>query len=208
MTVTRIINKPIESNSFVIYQEGSSSCVVVDPGTSDCLDLFHFFDIHKLVPEYIFLTHEHFDHIWGVNKLKQTFPCKIVCSEECAEKIVDRKKNMSVFFNQIGFKSYTADILIGNINFSLLWNNLKFEFIVSKGHTEGSICILVEDKLFTGDTIIKDHKTVVKFPGGNKNNLLNSLDFMFTKFERKTIYVYPGHGECFYLNEIAIEKLV
>jgi|ERR1035437_1697877 glyoxylase-like metal-dependent hydrolase (beta-lactamase superfamily II) len=208
MIVEGILNKPIDSNSFVLYEKGNSSCIVVDPGTSDCIGLLNFFKINNLIPEYVFLTHEHFDHIWGVNKLKESFPCKTVCSKECAEKIVDSKKNMSIFYNQIGFKTFPADILIENIDFNLIWNNLKIEFIVSKGHTEGSICIFVEDKLFSGDTIIKDHKTVVKFPGGNKNNLLNSLDIMFSKFDRKTIYVYPGHGNCFFLNEIAIEQLV
>jgi hydroxyacylglutathione hydrolase len=208
MPVERIINKPIASNSFVIYENGNPFCIVIDPGTSDCLDLFHFLTTQNLVPEYIFLTHEHFDHIWGINKLKETYSCKIICSKKCGEKIVDRKKNMSVFFDQIGFQSYAADILIENINFSLMWHNMKFEFFVTKGHSDGSICIFFENNLFTGDTIIKDHKTVVKFPGGNKNDLLNSLDNLYSKFEDKTVYVYPGHNNCFYLNEIAIEQLI
>lgn len=208
MVIDRIINNPIDSNSFVIYKEGNTGCIVVDPGTSDCSDLLLFLDNHRLKPEYIFLTHEHFDHIWGVNRLKEIYYCKTICSRNCAEKIVDIKKNMSVFFNQTGFKSYPADILIENIEYSLTWEGLKFEFIVSKGHTEGSMCIYGGSRLFSGDTIIKDHKTVVKFPGGNKGDLQKSLNLIFSKFEGQNVCVCPGHGECFNLNEITSEQLV
>ena len=206
--VKRVINRPVDSNSFVIYQKGSPNCIVVDPGTADCTELFHFFREHKLIPDYIFLTHEHFDHIWGVNKLKDIYNCEIVCSKVCTEKIVDGKKNMSLFYDQIGFQSYPADILIENINHRLIWNNIEFEFIESRGHTNGSICVLVEDKLFTGDTILKNQKTVIKLPGGSKNELFNSLDLLFRKFDGKNVSIYPGHGENFFWNEILIEQLV
>jgi glyoxylase-like metal-dependent hydrolase (beta-lactamase superfamily II) len=143
-----------------------------------------------------------------VNKLKETYTCKTVCSKDCAEKIIDRKKNMSVFYDQIGFQSYQADILIENINHRIVWNDTEFEFIDSNGHTNGSVCISVEDKLFTGDTIIKNHKTVIKFPGGSKEKLLNSLDLLFLKFDGINVSVYPGHGVSFCLKEVTIDQLV
>lgn len=206
--VKRIVNRPVDSNSFVIYRKEIANCIVIDPGTSDCMELFHFFREHNLNPDYIFLTHEHFDHIWGVNKLKETYDCKIICSKDCAEKIIGRKKNMSVFYDQIGFQSYPADILIENINHRIVWNDIEFEFIDSRGHTNGSVCIYVEDKLFTGDTIIKNHKTVIKFPGGSKEKLLNSLNLLFLKFDGNNVRVYPGHGESFFWEEVLIEQIV
>ena len=208
MIVACIKNKPIDSNCYVIYQDGNAGCIVVDPGTEECSELFQFFEIHSLIPEYIILTHEHFDHLWGVNKLKDFFSIKTICSVTCAEKIVDRKKNMSVFYNQVGFQSYPSDILIENTNCTFIWNTNKFEFVITEGHTDGSICIILEDKLFTGDTIIKNHKTVVKFPGGNKEKLDNSLKIIFSKFDGLKIHVYPGHGDCFYLDEIDIEEII
>jgi hydroxyacylglutathione hydrolase len=200
--VKRVINRPVDSNCFVIYQKGCTKCIIVDPGTSDCAELFNFFQEHNLVPDYIFLTHEHFDHLCGVNKLKDSYGCKIVCSKLCSDKIVDRKKNMSVFYDQIGFQSYPADIFLEDINNKLVWNDIEFEF------TKCSVCISVENKLFTGDTIIKDHKTVIKFPGGSKEELLNTLDHLFLKFRDKNTLVFPGHGECFLLEEIVKEQLV
>jgi hydroxyacylglutathione hydrolase len=206
--VTRVINRPVNSNSFIIYAEGSGNCILVDPGTNDCAELLDFLQVQKLIPEYIFLTHEHFDHLWGVNKLKDIYGCKTVCSKDCAEKIVNRKKNMSVFYDQVGFQTYPADILIEDIGDCLTWNNREFRFLETPGHTPGSVCISVEDKLFTGDTIIKNHKTVIKFPGGSKVELMRSLDSLFLRFRDRVIAVFPGHGDPFLLEEIAIEQLV
>ena len=80
--IERILNKPIDSNCFVIHALGKHSCIIIDPGTEDCEDLIRFLKSKYLIPEYIFLTHEHFDHIWGIKKLKETYSCKLICSQE------------------------------------------------------------------------------------------------------------------------------
>lgn len=200
LIVKRIANSPIDSNSFVIYPQGGSSCVVVDPGTPDCAELLKYLQEHHLVPEYIFLTHGHFDHVWGVNKLKDAFNCKIVCTEDCAEKVVDKKKNLSVFYNQVGFEAYSADIIVNSAS-TIQWCDITFEFIETPGHTDGCVCILVGNVLFTGDTIIKNLKTIIKLPGGSKAKLKESLELLDNKFYGKQIMIYTGHGESFLYDE-------
>jgi hydroxyacylglutathione hydrolase len=207
IAVKRIINNPIDSNSFVLYRKGYKNCVVVDPGTLGCENLLLFLNKSELIPEYIILTHEHFDHIWGINKLKDVYNSKIVCSEVCSVSITDIKKNMSVFYNQVGFKTYPADIIVDSSS-SILWHNIPIRFMETHGHTDGSMCILVDKKLFTGDTIIQNSKTVVKFPGGNREKLRLSLNMIFSRFMDKDIYVYPGHGSCCFLSEISNEDLI
>jgi len=147
--VKRIVNRPIDSNSFIIYHQGGSSCVIVDPGTPDCAELLEYLQEHRLVPEYIILTHGHFDHVWGVNKLKDAFDCKIVSTKDCAEKCVDKKKNLSAFYNQMGFESYSADIVVNDPR-TLRWHDIEFEFIETPGHTDGCVCIIMNNRLFTG----------------------------------------------------------
>ncbi len=203
--VERIPNKPINSNSFVVYSEANSSCIVIDPGSEDSADLITFINHKSLLPEYIILTHEHFDHIWGVNKLKETFDSKIVCSTDCAMKIIDKKKNMSVFYNQVGFETYPADILIDDENNCLSWNGTQLEFILTPGHTNASICILINNNLFTGDTLIKNLKTVTKLPGGSKSILKDSLSHLHEKFSGKQIKIYSGHGDSFWFDEVKIK---
>ena len=206
--VKTILNKPVSSNCHILFQNINKNCIIIDPGTEDCIDLFDFIENRNLIPEFIFLTHEHFDHILGVKKLKETYNCKIVCSADCSEKIISKKKNMSVFYNQIGFEAYPADIFIENIGYQLDWNGKTIEFISTKGHTDSSICILVDDNLFTGDTIIKNQRTVIKLPGGSKLKLIESTTVLDKKFTGKRIRVYSGHGESFWFNKQHLKEFI
>ena len=208
LSIKRILNKPIDSNSFVIYSQQNSSCIIVDPGTEDCFNLIKFIEERNLKPEYIFLTHEHFDHIWGVRKLKELYDAKIVCSTDCALRIIDKKKNMSVFYNQVGFETFNANITIEEIGHRLIWNSNLIQFINAPGHTQASICISIRDVLFTGDTIIKSLKTIVKLPSDNKQLLVRSLEKIFSRFDKKSILAYPGHGEIFKLNTTSINEFI
>lgn len=208
ISIERILNSPIDSNCFIIYSMENETCIIIDPGTEDCFSLIEFIRVKKLKPVYIFITHEHFDHIWGVNKLKETFDCKLVCSLICSEKIIAKKKNMSLFYNQVGFETYPADIYCEDIDNHMEWNGMEITFIPTKGHTDSSICILIDNNLFSGDTIIKNTKTVVKLPGGSKLKLIESLAYLNRKFKKSQIMIHAGHGESFWFDELKIQELI
>ena len=198
-----IKNEPIDSNCYVITVSGLTKCIVVDPGTEYCNELMNFLLKKNLKIDFILLTHEHFDHIWGCNYLKEKFDCKIVCSELCSSNIVLSKRNLSVFFNQIGFITSKADILLESVNWELNWNYNKIIFFNTPGHSNCSICFSIGNNLFTGDTMIKGLKTVTKISGGNRNLLEESLNQIFFEYNENTI-IYPGHGDVFTLNETSI----
>lgn len=206
--VEQIVNKPINSNCFIVYTAESSSCVIIDSGTEDCKEILIFLAEKNLTPNYIFLTHEHFDHIWGVNKLKEMFDSKLVCSAICAENIIDKKKNLSVFYNQVGFETCGADIIINDKEFNLNWNGYEVIFYVTPGHSDASICIHMDGILFTGDTIIKNEKTVTKLPSGNKTKLIKTITYLKTLFFAKKIIIHAGHGTSFWFDEIEQQSLI
>lgn len=206
--IKKITNKPIDSNCFVIcFPKNSNSCIIVDPGTEDCSELIKFINRKNLIPGYLILTHEHFDHIWGVNKLKKLYECKVICSKSCSEKIINRKKNMSVFYDQVGFELNNAELVIEDINYCLKWNGLNISFIKTPGHTDSSICFYIDNNLFTGDTIIKGLKTVVKLPTGNKEDLFETIEKLKKQFINKQIIIHAGHGESFNFDEIKHQEL-
>jgi hydroxyacylglutathione hydrolase len=209
LNIKRIVNNPINSNCFVIYKTGFSSCIIVDPGSKDNATLINFMKNENLVPDFIILTHEHCDHIWGVNELKSCYEdLQIISSQLCSDRIVDRKKNMSVFHDQVGFECNPCDVSVESIENLLLWKNIRIDFIYTPGHTDSSISILIGNVLFIGDTIIKDCKTVTKLPSGNKTSLLQTLDALRHSFFGQQIYVYSGHGESFWFDEIKQEILI
>jgi hydroxyacylglutathione hydrolase len=205
--IEMIKNRPIDSNCFVIYSRFLSNCIVVDPGTESCEDLLFFLKNNNLTPNYLILTHEHFDHIWGVNKLIETFNSTLVCSEKCFKFIADKKKNLSVFYNQIGFEIISEKNLIVTNEFVNL-AGYGFEFRESTGHSLGSISFWIDKNLFTGDLIIDDIKTVTKLPGGSRKQLINTLTEFDKLFKGKKMTVFPGHGEIFFYDDIDFSKII
>ena len=199
--VERIINKPIDSNCYVIYESNLGSCIVVDPGTKDCNDLIKFLEQNSLSPTYVIITHEHFDHIWGVGLLREKYNCKLICSVECNMKISNPKLNLSIFYDQIGFNVESAEILIEDNKKCLSLNKNEVFFLKTPGHSEGSISFFIGDKLFCGDMMIKHLNTVTKLPGGNKEHLKESLNWIYLNFDEMDTVVYAGHGDVFILNE-------
>jgi hydroxyacylglutathione hydrolase len=207
LLIEKIKNNPIDSNCFVLHNNSSSNCIIVDPGTKDCCDLLFFLNKNKLVPEYIVLTHEHFDHILGVNKLLELFDCMIISSKKCIEYIGDKKKNLSVFQDQKGFEINTKNV-IKVADEVLRLGNISIQFKVTLGHSLGSISFWVNNNLFTGDVLIKDTKTVTKLPGGCKKQLKITLDELNELFSHRSMVVYPGHGEIFRFNEINSSEII
>lgn len=78
LTVLKIENYPVASNCYVLYDKSQgNTCILVDPGSENCDSLERTLEEHELLPEYIILTHEHFDHIWGCNYLTNKYKCKL-----------------------------------------------------------------------------------------------------------------------------------
>jgi hydroxyacylglutathione hydrolase len=126
-------------------------------------------------------------------------PAKIVSSRLCSEKIVDPVKNLSFFADFGIISSPRADILIEDLTDSTIqWNGKLIYFFHSPGHTRCSICIQIENMLFTGDTIIKGLGTKITYPDGNKGELKETLENIYENMSGELL-IYPGHGESFIL---------
>ena len=98
LELLRIENEPVNSNCFILFDKVVGlRCVVVDPGSENCAVIDMVLEKNKLIPEYIILTHEHFDHIWGCNYLVNKYSTRIICSKQCAFAIRDAKRNHSLF---------------------------------------------------------------------------------------------------------------
>ncbi|UBD75552.1 MBL fold metallo-hydrolase [Parabacteroides goldsteinii] len=206
LEIIRIVNKPVTSNCFVLYDLAiNNDCLLIDPGSEYPDELEHFLTELNLFPRYILLTHEHFDHIWGCNFLIKKYHSQIVCSVACSEAIQDAKRNHSLFFNQKAFKVPAADIYIDNLKDGWNWNGRNIIFFVAEGHTNGGICIKIGNCLFTGDTLLKDLRTVTKLFCGSKEKLSMTIE-KIKKLQGKKYHVFPGHGEDFDLDGYDLNK--
>lgn len=205
LTIHQIVNKPVPSNCFVLYDKAvGRECIVVDPGSKHDDELFAFFEEEGLQPQYIVLTHEHFDHCWGVNYLLEHFPaCKTVATRRCAE-WVEKPWN---YFNQLYYNSdemyqiKKVDLIVEDLSWKLMWGDVSLLFIDTPGHSDKGMCIELGGCLFTGDTILYRTKPLLKKKyGASKDELRKSLEMIYHFYPGDT-KVYPGHGEPFSLKD-------
>lgn len=205
LEVVRFINHPVPSNTYVFYDETKGNeCIIVDPGSKDSSDLVKFLESSDLYPKYIILTHEHFDHVWGTNTIKEKFGSHVVCSKVCAEKIGKPLKYFNlVYYNDDAiFQIKDVDIIIDNFDYQLSWNGLSIKFLYTPGHSSSSMCIFFDGILFSGDTLIRGEKPVIKKRyEGSLAEFKKSIRLIFYTFKPDTV-VYSGHGDKFNLEEV------
>lgn len=211
LKIAQIVNEPIDSNCYLIYDTTiSSKCIIVDPGSQKEYKLDGILEKLYLVPEYIILTHEHFDHCWGVNHLRKRYPdVRLSCTAICSKAIQNERLNYSHYSGYEEFKIEPADILLEDIDWILKWNGYVFYFEPAKGHTASGIIFHVATTLFTGDSLIKGAATITKFKSGSDSDFKETLKIIETK-KGKKYTIYPGHGDVFSLDDydlsIALNK--
>lgn len=170
----------IDSNMYVMAEENWG--LVIDPIYTE--EVRTFLEKQKFQKIWIFLTHEHFDHINGLNWFREQFPCIAYGNETCAGNIQSASKNFSdkseiftMFHPEIKRRNITitpfhccVDGIVRGGE-SMDWQGHTLDFMDTPGHTEGSMCIVFDKKyMFTGDTLLLI-PTITRLPGGSKRNL-------------------------------------
>lgn len=197
----RFVNSWFTSNTYILSRKESDNVWLVDPGDitpiTDWLQ-----DNRKRTVSGILLTHAHFDHIYGVNDVLNLFPQCVVftANEYGCELLFDPKKNASRY-------SDLGPIIIGeNAQVQIyglvqtLWPGINMNVYRTPGHSDDSVCLCLEDLLFTGDTLIKNIRTVTKVRGGSVEKLGKTMTFM-QSLKGKKLIVMPGHNEPFALDD-------
>lgn len=192
MKISRIQNTVLNSNSFILWEEQCADCWLVDVGDIEPI----FETIGERMVRGVFLTHTHYDHIYGINRLVERFPECIVYTSQCGkEGLFSDKLNFSRYHDDsILFQGKHIEVLEEGDEVSL------FPYVVMKamytpGHDWSCMSYYTNDVIFTGDSYIPNIKVVTSFPKSNKIEAQISLDKISDL--SKTRHVYPGHGEVF-----------
>ena len=190
------------SNCYIVADEASKHCICIDPASEKSLREIEFIEKNGLTLDYIILTHEHTDHNWGVNSLREHFSgSKLVCSEPCNKYV--KKTNRAYFLFYYDDPNYhyeiaPADVLIKE-DVSMDWNGIKIKIMMTPGHSYGSMCIDVDGRLFTGDTIMP-YKPYFNGRDSNEEDWGESIVRIERLYPLET-EIYPGHGEILKLKE-------
>lgn len=186
----------IQVNCYLVSTE--KAALVVDPGfESKIVEDFLIQNCDK--ERLILLTHAHFDHIGGAVALRDITDTDIAIGEKENFALSDSAFNLSDRFHA-HIEPFSADILLRDLE-EITVGDIKIKTIFTPGHTVGGVSYLVDDVLFSGDTLFNLSIGRTDFPGGNFEVLKNSVNKLFMLDGKTT--VLAGHGEA---TTIAFEK--
>lgn len=194
MKIFRMEMGPLNTNSYLVSYGGE--CIVIDPGfPRESKVLADYILERDLRVRYIIATHGHFDHVLGINILRDALDHKplFYIHIEDINLLAKAGDILQDFFNIYIEPPKPGKYLYGGEVISI--DGLSFEVIHTPGHTMGSICIYVLDEniLFTGDTLFKGSVGRFDFPESNADLLRNSLKRIINM--NPEIRIYPGHGD-------------
>ena len=187
MKLYHLCSGPLRVNTYFLVGDNNRA-IVIDSGEN-------YKKVKQVESEYgfkieaVLLTHSHFDHAGNAKKL-QDDGAKIYVSEKDAKKLLN-DDNLSKDFGR-EFMYLTADYTF-NDGEELNLFGIKIKVIATPGHTDGSVCFLIENMLFTGDTLFLESVGRTDFKSGNRRELVSSIRKLFALSGDYT--VYPGHEE-------------
>lgn len=199
MKIEKIVEPYFGENMYILIDEETKKCAVVDPGGAND-KILSYLKKNSLDLEYILLTHGHGDHIGAVNDIKSKTNATIIAHADEKELLNDNRKNLS-YSMHCGPQELDADIYVHDKG-KLELGNLKLSFIHTPGHTKGCMCIRVNDDMFTGDTLFAGSIGRTDLYGGDYKQIEKSLKKL-KKFE-DSVKVHPGHGPS---STLGIEKM-
>ena len=179
------------TNTYFCIDEASNQTIVIDPGMRPDLIYEKIVEKHLEV-KLVLLTHGHFDHVLSAETLHDKTGAPVMIHEADAQMLADGSKNAySVFFGQNrAFRPADELLQDGQI---LTLRDEQLRVLSTPGHSRGSICLVAEDLLITGDTLFAAGYGRTDLWGGNMRELAASLGKLSALPHHLT--VYPGHGD-------------
>ncbi len=171
----------LETNCYIVMNENTLECVVIDPG-DEANTILDYLEDRKLKCVAILLTHGHFDHVGAVDAVAEETGATVYMHE------LDDAKNSRQYMMRYYLPESGKYLKDGEV---LNLAGLEFHIMATPGHTLGGVTIRCEDALFTGDTLFKGSCGRVDLPGGDMNTQLESIRRICQlpgDYE-----VYPGH---------------
>ena len=192
MDISVLTVGPIQTNCYVVHQEGNSQCVVIDPG-EEAAKIADFLKRKGLECKGILLTHGHFDHITGVAELAAATRAKTYAYEDEKDLMMDPALNGS---SLMGYEVALEPEVLLKDRQNLEIAGMRFQVIHTPGHTQGGVCYYIEEEkaLFSGDTLFCQSVGRTDFPTGKSSTLIHSIQDKLMPLPDDTM-VYTGHED-------------
>ena len=192
MKIACLTFNPIQENTYVVWDD-TKECAVIDAGNSTPKEdaaLDGFLAEHGLKPVLAVNTHGHFDHVLGVEHLRKTYGIPFALSGKDKFLLDNAAPGSSIFGVKVGaMPSIDLDL---DTTDEVRFGHTALKIIPTPGHTPGSVCLLCENVLFSGDTLFAGSYGRTDFLGGSSRDMAASLKRL-SMLPPET-RVLPGHG--------------
>ena len=197
MNIVKFVFNPIQENTYLLWDQ-TMECIIIDAGNSSAGEdsrLADFIANNGLKPVMAVNTHGHFDHLMGVNFLKQTYGVKFALSSKDEYLRVSAQQSCAMFGIAAVVDVPQIDIDLDTID-TITFGNTELKVIKTPGHTPGGVCLYHEQssQLFSGDTLFRESIGRTDLPGGEYGTIIRSiLNNIIPLGDEVT--VYPGHSD-------------
>ncbi|NLW65821.1 MAG: MBL fold metallo-hydrolase [Clostridiales bacterium] len=174
----------IQANCYIVTDEKTLDCAVIDPG-AESNTIMNYLEENRLKCRFILLTHGHFDHTGAVEEIqKQTGAVICINSMDIARKPFELAYKYKLPRCGATFISEGDTLRVGS---------LSIDVLETPGHSEGGVTFRCDGALFTGDTLFRDSIGRTDFPGCSYKSMMSSLRKLYNL--KGDYEVYPGHME-------------
>ena len=169
-----------QTNTYIVSKAGSDKCIVIDPGY-EAATILNRAALLGLNIEAILLTHAHFDHLGAVRAIVADTDCDVYVDEQELQ-LPPTMTDGPVYYSHL----YPAEGVITAAG-------MDIKVLRTPGHTPGSVCLLVGDAMFSGDTLFAGSMGRCDFPGSNIFDMRKSLKKLYNL--AGDYRVVPGHAQ-------------
>ncbi|TSD47125.1 MBL fold metallo-hydrolase [Rhodococcus sp. KBS0724] len=205
MLVTGFPAGMFQTNCYILAQDDACECVVIDPGQDAAEPLFEFLDSKDMSVTAVLLTHGHLDHMWSAREVCERYSAPAYIHPDDRYMLTDPARGigptMKDFIKDMSFVEPDEVIeLSDGDSFELA--GMSFAVDHTPGHTQGSVVFRTRagtaegpvDLAFTGDTLFQGSIGRSDLPGGNHEQLLDSVARKLLILDDATV-ILPGHGD-------------
>lgn len=191
MILKRLEVGPFYSNCYIVGSESTKEGMIIDPGAEAEQILKTVKDLGLNI-KLIILTHGHIDHVGASKEVKEVTRAEVAIHSDDAKSLPGQEQFAKRMFG-ISFPPPPPPDRLLHGGDSIDIGDLNFLVLHTPGHSPGGICLLENGVVFSGDTLFNTGIGRYDLPGGNYNQLMNSISTKLLVLPDETV-VYPGHG--------------
>ena len=207
LNICQIKNRCFSSNTYILHADDTESVWLIDCGDYDQIRSFCSLNGKRISG--IFITHGHFDHVYGINEVVKDYPDIPVylAAKGGIEILSDERKNGSRYA-EMPFRVTSCNFIeLQDAQEVELLKGVFMKAFSTQGHSLDSLSYYLFPYLFTGDAFIPNIRTVSKLKSGNRLEAKNTVLQIYHEFS-KDVIICPGHNDICRLGDVDVEKMI